>query len=64
MRRRRPSSPHKRPEALLRRKERAALNRLARYLHELGAIDATEILMVEAGVEREADARPLARNSD
>lgn len=29
------------------RKERAALNRLARYLHTLGAIDATEILMIE-----------------
>jgi integrase/recombinase XerD len=30
------------------RKERAALNRLARYLHTLGAIDATAILMVES----------------
>jgi site-specific recombinase XerD len=29
------------------KKERAALNRLARYLHTLGAIDATEILMIE-----------------
>jgi site-specific recombinase XerD len=29
------------------KKERAALNRLARYLHTLGAIDATEILLVE-----------------
>lgn len=29
------------------KKERAAINRLARYLHTLGAIDATEILMIE-----------------
>ena len=29
------------------KKERAALNRLAKYLHTLGAIDATEILMIE-----------------
>ena len=29
------------------KKERAALNRLTRYLHSLGAIDATEILMIE-----------------
>ena len=33
------------------KKERAALNKLARYLHTLGAIDATEILMV-AGPRR------------
>jgi hypothetical protein len=36
---------HKAPATV--RKERAALNRLARYLHALGAIDATEILMIE-----------------
>jgi len=35
------------------KKERAALNKLARYLHTLGAIDATEILMV-AGPRRAA----------
>lgn len=29
------------------RKERAAINRLAKYLHTVGAIDATEILMIE-----------------
>ncbi len=29
------------------KKERAAINRLAKYLHKLGAIDATEILMIE-----------------
>ena len=29
------------------KKERAAINRLAKYLHTLGAIDATEILMIE-----------------
>ena len=28
------------------KKERAAINRLAKYLHTLGAIDATEILMI------------------
>jgi len=40
------------------KKERAALNRLARYLHTLGAIDATEILMVEtAGLKDPATAR-------
>ena len=40
------------------KKERAALNRLARYLHTLGAIDATEILMVEtAGLKDAATAR-------
>lgn len=40
------------------KKERAALNRLARYLHTLGAIDATEILMVEtAGLKDSATAR-------
>jgi site-specific recombinase XerD len=40
------------------KKERAALNRLARYLHTLGAIDATEILMVEtAGPSDKAPAR-------
>jgi site-specific recombinase XerD len=35
------------------KKERAALNRLARYLHTLGAIDATEILMVETAGARD-----------
>jgi integrase/recombinase XerC len=40
------------------KKERAALNRLARYLHTLGAIDATEILMVEtAGASDKTPAR-------
>jgi len=40
------------------KKERAALNRLARYLHTLGAIDATEILMVgTAGLKDSASAR-------
>jgi integrase len=40
------------------KKERAALNRLAKYLHALGAIDATEILMVEtAGVDDSRQAR-------
>jgi hypothetical protein len=38
------------------KKERAALNRLAKYLHTLGVIDATEILLIEgsrgAGAER------------
>ncbi|MBV9197301.1 MAG: tyrosine-type recombinase/integrase [Solirubrobacterales bacterium] len=29
------------------KKERAAINRLAKYLHTVGAIDATEILMIE-----------------
>ncbi len=29
------------------KKERAALNRLAKYLHKIGRIDATEILMIE-----------------
>jgi integrase/recombinase XerC len=38
------------------KKERAALNRLAKYLHALGAIDATGILMVEATPVRD-DAR-------
>jgi site-specific recombinase XerD len=39
-------------------KERAALNRLARYLHTLGTIDATEILMVEtAGASDKTPAR-------
>ena len=32
------------------KKERAAINRLARYLHTLGAIDATEILIDDRGV--------------
>jgi site-specific recombinase XerD len=36
-------------------KERAALNRLAKYLHTLGAIDATAILMVESTPVREQD---------
>jgi integrase len=35
------------------KKERAALNRLARYLHTLGAIDATENLMVETAGARD-----------
>jgi integrase len=39
------------------KKERAALNRLARYLHTLGAIDATELLMVEVGSEQDAEVR-------
>ncbi len=40
------------------KKERAALNRLAKYLHTLGAIDATEILMVEtAGLKDTMSAR-------
>lgn len=38
------------------KKERAALNRLAKYLHTLGAIDATEILMVEATPLRDGTA--------
>ena len=36
---------HKAPATV--KKERSAINRLARYLHTLGAIDATEILMIE-----------------
>ncbi|MDQ3881465.1 MAG: tyrosine-type recombinase/integrase [Chloroflexota bacterium] len=36
------------------KKERAALNRLAKYLHTLGAIDATEILMVETAGLKDA----------
>jgi site-specific recombinase XerC len=39
------------------KKDRAALSRLAKYLHTLGAIDATELLMVEVGAEREAEVR-------
>ncbi|MCA1678165.1 MAG: tyrosine-type recombinase/integrase, partial [Actinobacteria bacterium] len=46
------------------KKERAALNRLARYLHTLGALDATEILLVETaglnGATRSRDALDAA----
>jgi len=42
------------------KKERSAINRLARYLHTLGAIDATEILMIEGS---RADARPRSREA-
>ena len=46
------------------KKERAAINRLAKYLHTLGAIDATEILMIEgsraAGQPRRRDALDAA----
>ena len=38
------------------KKERAALRKLARYLHQLGAIDATVILMVE--IPTETDTAP------
>jgi integrase len=42
------------------KKERAALNRLAKYLHTIGAIDATEILMVETATIRD---EPRARDA-
>ena len=46
------------------KKERAALNRLAKYFHQLGAIDATEILMIEgnrgASANRSRDALDAA----
>jgi hypothetical protein len=38
---------HKAPATATVKKERAAINRLAKYLHTVGAIDATEILMIE-----------------
>ncbi len=37
------------------RKERAALNRLAKYLHTTGSINATDILLVEVRQERGSD---------
>lgn len=37
------------------KKERAALNRLAKYLHMLGAINATEILMVPVATQTAAE---------
>ena len=42
------------------KKERAAINRLAKYLHTLGAIDATEILMIEGS---RAAAQPRRRDA-
>ena len=42
------------------KKERAAINRLAKYLHTLGAIDATEILMIEGS---RAAAQPRHRDA-
>ncbi len=42
------------------KKERAAINRLAKYLHALGAIDATEILMIEGS---RAAAQPRRRDA-
>ena len=42
------------------KKERAAINRLARYLHTLGAIDATEIVMIEGS---RAGAQPRRRDA-
>ena len=42
------------------KKERAAINRLAKYLHTLGAIDATEILMIEG---TRAGVRPRRRDA-
>jgi site-specific recombinase XerD len=42
------------------KKERAAINRLARYLHTLGVIDATEILMIEGS---RAGAQPRRRDA-
>lgn len=37
------------------KKDRAALNSLAKYLHTIGAIDATEILMVPVAVDTDAE---------
>ncbi len=42
------------------KKERSAINRLARYLHTLGAIDATEILMIEGS---RSNGRPRRREA-
>ena len=42
------------------KKERAVINRLAKYLHTLGAIDATEILMIEGS---RAAAQPRRRDA-
>ena len=42
------------------KKERAAITRLAKYLHTLGAIDATEILMIEGS---RAAAQPRHRDA-
>ena len=44
------------------KKERAALRKLARYLHQLGAIDATVILMVE--IPTETDTAPARQGLD
>lgn len=42
------------------KKERAAINRLAKHLHALGAIDATEILMIEGS---RSNAKPRRRKA-
>lgn len=42
------------------KKERTAINRLAKYLHTLGAIDATQILMIEGS---RAAAQPRRRRA-